>query len=125
MRPEPVRHTRWEVHQRSGLDFAEFILDFHDPAAFESHIAVGCAIGVGLGASVHVIWGSATLVIVHLSRLYGVGRREPAAITKPDAGFGAEPADSSADRVTQRTEGIPGEEIFRSFRHHGFNRDRR
>ena len=108
-----MRHARGEINQSAGIELLGRIPDLDHATTLESHVAVGGAVRVGAGAHMRVIGRRAALVIVHLASLDRIGRREPAAIEKPDGGLGAEPANAAAARVAERAERLPIEEISR------------
>ena len=83
------------------------------------------AFRVRIGTTVHVIRRRAAFLIMHLSGLDGIRRREPASIPKPHAGLGAEPADTAATGVAQCAKLFPIEEVSRASRQPGFNARRR
>ena len=73
----------------------------------------------------HVIRRGAALLVVHLSCLDGIRRREPRSVTKPYTGLGAESADTPATGITQCTKRFPVEEISWPSRQSGFDARRR
>src|SRR5438876_6482344 len=111
MRAEPVGSTWGKVDERAGFDLFEVVFHFNHSAAFKRHVAMRRAFRVGISAPVHVIWRRAALLVVHLSCLDGIRRRQPCSITKPDTGLGAESADTTATSVTQCAMRLPVEEI--------------
>src|SRR5476649_1980056 len=60
-------------------------------------------------------------MIAHLARLNGIGWREPAAIEKSDAGFGAETTHTASAGVSERAERLSIEKISRPAGHPFFD----
>src|ERR1700683_1847123 len=79
---KPVRYARRKVDQRAGFDFLAGVADLDHAAALEGDVSVRCTARVGAGADVPVIRRRSAVVIMHLARLNGVGRREPFTIEK-------------------------------------------
>src|SRR3989442_10846253 len=125
MRAKTMGDTRRKVDERAGFDFFEVVFHFNHTPAFKSHVAMRGAFGVRVGTAVHMIRRGAAFLVVHLSCLDRVRRREPASITKPDAGLGAESANAAATGITQRAELFSVEEISGPSRQAGFDGRRR
>ena len=63
-----------------------------------------------------VIGRRTALDVVHFTRLYGVGGREPAAVRQSHAGLGAEAAHPAAAGVAEHAKSVPVEEVSRTAR---------
>ena len=110
--------TMREVKLASGRkiivsDTVGFVSDLHHATALEHDVAMRSAVRIGRGADVHVIGRRAAIVVAHLARLDGVGRRQPFAIEQSDGGFGAETSHAAAAGVAERAQRATVEEIPR------------